>query len=175
MDLFVIRHADALPIGEHGVTDDFERPLSDEGRDQARRLAGALQHLGVTLNQVLTSPLVRARQTAEEILREWQKPSPTITQCDELMPGGRRKRLSRFLRERGGDMVAIVGHQPDLGQYAAWLVGAKKAQIDLAKAGVAYIVCGEGPRKGGGLLRWLLTPACFPAAEKAQERRASER
>jgi phosphohistidine phosphatase SixA len=52
-----------------------------------------------------------------------------------------------------------VGHQPDLSEYAAWLIGDKKAQVNLAKAGAAFIECEAGPSKGGGVLTWLITPA----------------
>ena len=57
--------------------------------------------------------------------------------------------------------VAVVGHQPDLGQLAGWLIGARKAQIDLAKAGVAHIAFDPEPRKGAGTLVWLVTPEWF--------------
>jgi phosphohistidine phosphatase SixA len=51
-----------------------------------------------------------------------------------------------------------VGHQPDLGEFAAWLIGSKKAQIDIAKAGVAFIHCEKEVTKGGGSLEWLVPP-----------------
>ena len=57
-----------------------------------------------------------------------------------------------------GSAVAVVGHAPDLSEWAAWLIGGKKAHIDLAKAGIALIRCPEGPRKGACSLIWLVTP-----------------
>jgi phosphohistidine phosphatase len=119
---------------------------------------------------VVSSPLLRARQTAEKMLRQWSAPVPELYICEELEPGGRRKRLARFLRDLNREALALVGHQPDLGEFAAWLIGGKKAQIDLAKAGVACIACGDGPRKKNGMLQWLVTPEWL--GEEAEGRAA---
>lgn len=158
MDLYIIRHADAVALGERGVTKDADRPLSAEGEAQSRTVSVALQRKGIRLNKVLTSPLLRARQTAENMLRDWSAPAPELVMCDELAPGVRPRKLARFLRKINEQSVALVGHQPDLSEWAAWLIGGKKAQIDFAKSGVAYIICGDPPRKRAGVLIWLLTP-----------------
>ncbi len=157
MNLYLIRHADALPVGEARVSEDAERPLSPAGVEQARKLGRALQRNGVTFDLILTSPLLRARQTAEEMLAGANTPNLKVLACTELEPGVKPKRLARFVRDQAAEGVALVGHQPDLSHHAAWLVGSKKAQIDFAKAGVAYIVC-DRARKGEGTLVWLLTP-----------------
>lgn len=165
MDLYLIRHADALALGTGGITDDAERPLSEEGKAQARLLATGLRGQGVRLEKVVTSPLVRARQTAEELVRQWPPPAPVVEICAELSPGGKPRKLARFLRDLGGEAVAVVGHQPDLGYLASWLIGSRKAQLDFAKGGVAYLAFDGGPGKGSGCLRWLVTPRWLgPAA-----------
>jgi phosphohistidine phosphatase len=158
MDLYLIRHADAVPLGENKVNEDAERPLTDLGREQSRQLAAGLRRRGVELNIVLTSPLLRARQTAEGMLDAWEGPRPDLQVCEELAPGGKRRKLSRFIRELGREKVAVVGHQPDLGEYAAWLIGSKKVHVEIAKAGVAYIPCANEPGRGMGSLVWLVTP-----------------
>lgn len=158
MDLYVIRHADAMPIGERGISSDEERPLSPEGEAQCRALAAALQRQGVRLDRVLTSPLVRARQTADIMLQAWSKPTPELESCAELAPGIRPGKLARALRKLGEASVALVGHQPDLSDWTAWLIGSRKARLDFAKSGVAYVVCNDPPDKGAGTLTWLLTP-----------------
>jgi phosphohistidine phosphatase len=160
MELYLIRHADAVQMAE-GITSDAERPLSDAGKTQARALAGALQRRGIHLNMVLTSPLLRARQTAEEMLLHWSEPRPALQPSDELAMDGKLRRVVKEVRELGQESVALVGHQPDLAALAAWLIGSKKAQLDLAKAGVAAIHCDEEPRKGSGVLVWLVTPEWF--------------
>jgi phosphohistidine phosphatase len=167
VDLYLIRHADALALGERGITEDADRPLSAGGEVQARTVGAGLQAKGVRPEVIVTSPLVRARQTAEGIQRQFQVERPALEICEELAPGGKPKRLARFLRGLGRDAVVLVGHQPDLPEWAAWLIGSKKAQIDLAKAGVALISCPDGPRKGGGTLVWLVRPEWFGAGAGA--------
>src|SRR5205807_2522803 len=67
MRLYLIRHADAAPLGEGGVADDRDRPLTELGHSQCQALAAALQKRDVKVDQIVTSPLLRARQTAEDV------------------------------------------------------------------------------------------------------------
>jgi phosphohistidine phosphatase len=157
MDLYLIRHADALALGERGNTQDSERPLSDKGYVQSKTLGAWMQRKGIAFDQVLTSPLLRAHQTAEGMLAAIT-PAPPLQPCPELAPGEKPKKLAKVLKRWGGERAALVGHLPDLPEFAAWLIGSKRAQIDLAKAGVAYIHVAEEPCKGGGVLVWLVTP-----------------
>lgn len=158
MDLYIIRHADAQPLGAEGIEDDADRPLTPQGQAQCGPLAAALQRQVVRLDRIVTSPLLRARQTAEGLLQELAAPKPELHICDHLAPGGKRRKLTRFLCGIGTQSVAIVGHMPDLAEYAGWLIGSRKAQIDLAKAGVACIRFEDEPDKGAGILAWLVTP-----------------
>jgi phosphohistidine phosphatase len=158
MHLYLIRHADAAPLGENGITDDYDRPLTELGHTQCQTLAAALQKRDVKLDQIVTSPLLRTRQTAEEVQQHWKTPLPEIVLCDDLAPQGKHRKLSRFLRDLELNDVAIVGHMPDLSEYLAWLVGGKKAQLPLEKAGVALLECGTDLGKGDGTLVWLVTP-----------------
>lgn len=158
MDIYLIRHAEAKPLGEDGIISDADRPLTETGEAQARELGADLQRHGVRLTMLLTSPLVRAQQTAEGILRQWSLPAPELQVCDELAPGGKLKKLAKLLRGLKTEAVGLVGHMPDLGVCAAWLIGGRKAQLDFAKAGTAYLTCSGGPRKGKCTLVWLATP-----------------
>ena len=158
MELYLIRHADALALGERGITNDEERPLSEKGETQAEAAAKALQSRGIVLDKLFTSPLARARQTAENLLRIWSKPELILETCDALAPGGKPRKLSKFLLKSGSEKMGLVGHMPHLGEFAGWLLGAKKAQIDFAKSGIALITCGDLPSKGMGELQWLVTP-----------------
>lgn len=158
MDLYIIRHADAQPLGEGGVHDDAERPLTALGHSQCPPVAAALLRHGVRLQHLVTSPLLRARQTAEGLLHELGATKPQLHTCDHLAPGGKRRKLTRFLSELSAEAVGIVGHRPDLNLYLAWLIGSRKAQIDLAKAGIACVQFDAEPDKGAGSLAWLITP-----------------
>jgi len=164
MELYLIRHADAATLGEGGVTVDEDRPLNDTGRQQLPLLAQGLKRLGVTLDLLMTSPLVRARQTAEGMLASWGSPAPELQVVEELAPRGRRRKLAKRLQGQGLKRIALVGHQPDLGEFAGWLIGSRKSKLDLAKAGVAYVHFDDGLDKAEGVLRWLATPEWMNAA-----------
>ena len=159
MDLYIIRHAEAVPLGEQGITEDAARPLTPRGVEQAHVLADAFQRKHVHVTAVVTSPLVRARQTADEFVRSWPAPAPAVHVCEHLAPGGRRRKLARALRELGGESVALVGHEPDLGWLTAWLIGSTNAQVTFAKGGAAYLRCEDQVGKESCTLVWLLTPA----------------
>ena len=78
MELYVIRHAEAVALGERGVTEDAERPLTKQGQRQAQALGTGLPGVGVQLELVLTSPLVRARQTADGLAKQWKAGTLTV-------------------------------------------------------------------------------------------------
>lgn len=162
MELYLIRHAEAAPAKENGVSDE-DRPLTSHGEGQASALGKALCGHGVELRLIISSPLLRARQTAEALLREWREPKPDFRVYKELALGGKRRPLLRALREQGADKVAIVGHEPELGELAAYLLGSKKLHIALDKAAVAALHCSAGLEKGDGQLNWLLPPAWYTA------------
>ena len=79
----------------------------------------------------------------------------------EVVPGGKPRKLSKKLLKSEGAKIGLVGHMPDLGDYAAWLLGDKKMQIDVSKAGVLLIQCGEMPCKGHGALQWMVSPEWY--------------
>lgn len=160
MHLYLIRHADAVPEGAEGVADDASRPLTEVGRAQARALAAALHKTGIRFDTLITSPLVRAQQTADELLANGPDPKPELKIFDEIGFEVRPKKIVKFLNKLSGQSVAIVGHQPGLARFAAWLIGSKNASLDLAKAGFAKILC-DSCEKGGGTLVGLITPEWF--------------
>jgi phosphohistidine phosphatase len=162
MDFYLIRHADAQALGEGNIQEDSDRPLTKTGLDQCGPLAAALVRHGVKLDHVVSSPLLRARQTAEEMLKHWPAPAPPLTLCEDLSPGGKPRKTTRFLRGLDGSGVAVVGHMPDLAAYAAWLIGSKKAQVELAKSGLARVRFEARPGKGEGVLVWVVTPEWYP-------------
>ncbi len=160
MDLYLIRHADAFALGERGVSEDSERALTPTGEMQAAAVGKMFQRRGIVLAKVVTSPYVRAKQTAEILLRHL-KPAPEIAACEDLEPDSKPRKLAKFLGTLKGERIALVGHMPHIAEWAGWLIGSRKAQLDFAKAGVACIRCGEAPAKGLGTLIWLVTPEWF--------------
>lgn len=158
MDLYLIRHADALPQGAEGIQTDEERPLSDEGVLQTQKLGEAFKRHRLSLDLIVSSPLVRAQQTAAGLRQALELSEQQLETRDELAPGGRAKKLVRYLNGLQANSIALVGHQPDLGKYAGWLIGEKEVQINFAKAGAAFIRIEGPPGKGAGVLMWLITP-----------------
>jgi phosphohistidine phosphatase len=157
MDLYLIRHAEAVPQGKRYPSDE-ERPLNDLGQEQARLLAEGLQRLQIDLEVLVSSPLVRAQQTAEGLREHWIESAPELQTCVDLAPDGKPKKVARFVNELEAGSVGLVGHMPDLGTLAAWLLGGRRVKLDFAKAGVALIRCAEGVGKGAGELVWMVTP-----------------
>jgi phosphohistidine phosphatase len=161
VDLYLIRHADALALGERGITEDDARPLSEKGEAQAVAAAKALQKNGLKLDHLFTSPVARARQTAELLLKTWSNSALTLETCAALEPNSKPRKLSRFLLKQQGERIGLVGHMPHLAEVAAWLIGSKKVQIEIAKSGVVLLHCGDAPGKGLAVLQWLVTPEWY--------------
>jgi phosphohistidine phosphatase len=114
MQLLLVRHAEAAS----GTPDEL-RPLTASGREQARALGERLRDGGLRPSVVLTSPLLRARETGELLARVLE----TAADVDErLAPGATPQRVSEAVSERGGTVIA-VGHQPDCSRIAAALTG----------------------------------------------------
>jgi phosphohistidine phosphatase len=114
VQLYLVRHAEAAS----GDPDEL-RPLTAEGREAARELARRLAAEGVRPDAVLTSPLLRARETAAELARPaGLEPEPD----DRLAPGASAEDVRAAAGERG-QVVVVVGHQPDCGKIVAALTG----------------------------------------------------
>ncbi len=120
-----------------------------------------VQKRGILLDRLYTSPFLRARQTADLLLKTWSQDGLAVEPCPGLEPGSKPRKLSRFLLKQTGERVGLVGHMPHLAEVAAWLVGSKKAQIEIAKSGVACLSCGDAPGKGMAVLNWLVTPEWY--------------
>jgi phosphohistidine phosphatase len=160
LHFYVIRHGDAVPHGDPGYADD-DRPLTELGRRQSRALGEALTNHGVRFDVILCSPLPRARETADGVIEGLADPKPPIVYTTALAPGGKSRKLDREVLKHGGAVVAVIGHQPDLGEYTARLIGSKKTNIDLAKASVACVKCTDPPGKGCGSLELLIVPEWY--------------
>jgi phosphohistidine phosphatase len=158
VEIYLIRHADALALGERGVTSDEERPLSEKGEADAESAAKAMQKRDIKLDRLFSSPLTRARQTAEILVRVWARPELILENCEDLEPGKKPRKLSKFLMKMGSEKIGLVGHMPHLGEFGGWLLGSKEIQVNIAKSGVCLITCGDLPSKGLGELQWLVTP-----------------
>ena len=160
-ELYLIRHGLAEDRGD-AWPDDAKRPLTEDGMARMRKAARGLARLGVTIDIVLTSPLVRARQTAE-IVAAGLDPRPSLVHADALAPeGGFAAVLAELVKHARKTRIALVGHEPNIGELAARLLGSRHA-IEFKKGAVCRIDVEALPPSGPGDLRWLLTPKVLRA------------
>jgi phosphohistidine phosphatase len=155
--LYLVRHAIAEERGENWP-DDTKRPLSDEGRVRMARQVAGLEALDVRIEEVLTSPLVRTRQTAE-ILAQGLSSRPKVTNYAALAPGHSAKEMLNGLKDYARrSRLALVGHEPGIGDLIASLIGTRNP-ITFKKGAVALVrVDRLPPDAGSGALYWFLTP-----------------
>jgi phosphohistidine phosphatase len=157
IELYLIRHAIAAERGPN-YPDDRERPLTSEGIARFKLAVDGLKEIAVSVDLVLTSPLVRAKHTAE-LLVAGLPSQPRTEELDALAPGGRLPAVldavSTFSKRYR--KIALVGHQPDLGELAAKLLQAR-GEIEFKKGAVCCIQLDGAMPTGPGVLRWLLPP-----------------
>jgi phosphohistidine phosphatase len=158
VELYLVRHGLA---GERGPAypDDRLRPLTEDGITRFRQAVRGLAALGVGIDLALTSPLVRARQTAE-LLVAGLPGRPRLDTLDALAPGGRVPVIMEAIAQRSRQKqsrIALVGHEPDLGELAARLLGSRGG-MQFKKGAVCCIEL-QGRLAGGpGTLIWHLPP-----------------
>jgi len=159
MNIYIIRHAIAVDEGAPGYADDSQRPLTDKGRKKMRQIAKGLRALSVEFDLILSSPYVRARETAE-ILGDIFKMKKKIVFSDNLIPLGNPELLITEVKEKHSvDSIALVGHEPHLSTLVG-LLSAENAKIDvtLKKGGVCYLSADDLYHEHRATLEWLLTP-----------------
>jgi phosphohistidine phosphatase len=152
--VYFLRHGKAESRSEW-QGDDGDRPLTAEGEEAMRREAKAMRALDLGLDAIVTSPLARARRTAEIVagglgLRE------RLEEDERLAHGFDASRLEQVLAAHGpAGAVMVVGHEPDFSATVAELIGG--GDIMMKKGGLARVDV-TAPVAGGGELVWLLTP-----------------
>lgn len=159
MELYILRHGEASkPISN--ASKDSERALTVAGQEEVMQVAQALDKLGVRFDFVATSPLKRARQTADAVAKIFNVKKGSLEEWTELKPEGKTRelyhKLSQFKLESS---VLVVGHEPYLSTMISEIIfDAGTGRIVLKKAGLAKITMTTFHPKIKGELRWLLTP-----------------
>jgi len=159
MRIILFRHGPAERRDADRWPDDAERPLTARGIARTRAAARALASLTRGGTLVFTSPLLRARQTADILHHALGLEAPVRT-LGALAPGGAYRELIRALRDaKAGDRVFLVGHEPDLGKFAAvFLFAAPATTLPLKKAGACIIHFVGEVAPGAGRLHEFLPP-----------------
>ncbi|HEY7529549.1 MAG TPA: phosphohistidine phosphatase SixA [Gemmatimonadota bacterium] len=171
MQLVLMRHAIAEERSERWP-DDGRRPLTKGGERKHRAVSEELRRMGIAFDEILSSPLVRARQTAEITARVygWTRP---IVEAEEL---GYRfsfpalaARLERFDRDAS---ILCVGHEPDLSRFGGRLLHASgDVQIEFKKSGVLGLALETGVQPGSATLLWFLKPGHLARIAKGEPAR----
>ena len=161
MQLVVIRHAIALEREAFAKTgeDDSLRPLTKNGKWQMQRVAKGLRAVVRSLDALGSSPFVRARDTAKIVAERYD--GVEIDTVEALVPESRPAAFIPWLRAHdGASTVAVVGHEPHLGELVSWLLSGKSGHwIALKKGGACLLELEGRPRAGGATLLWMLTPS----------------
>jgi len=159
MNLYLMRHGLAVERGTCGYDSDRERPLTSKGERKVRRVAEALMKMEISFDAILSSPLIRSRQTAD-LLTDEMNSKEEVQLAEHLSPGGSMKSLVGHLARLSGSPqdILLVGHEPDLGQLAASLLtGGDTVSLVFKKGGVAKLAI-DSLRVGRcATLEWLLT------------------
>lgn len=157
MQLVLIRHARAEE--RMLFKRDRTRALTQDGQRHMRKAARGLHALLPGLTQIATSPLLRARQTAE-IVAAGYAGIDTVS-LPALSPGAAPRAVLAWLRAQPAEAtLALVGHEPDLGLLAGWLLSGKQTGfVQFKKGAAALIEFADAPAAGQGTLAWLLTAA----------------
>lgn len=156
VSVFLLRHAVAAP--HTSPARDAERPLTPEGRAKMKKAVRGLKKIQPAFSVIFTSPLKRARQTAEIVAQAYAAKAK-LKPLPDLAPGGAPKKVEETLRAQpaGGD-VLLVGHQPDLGRLLSLLVfNNPDAHFPLKKGGMARVDLIFAAKSPVAELRWLLS------------------
>jgi phosphohistidine phosphatase len=153
MHLYFLRHGDAV---ESPYYHDTQRPLSDLGKRQIQGVSHFLRSSKTAIELILTSPLVRARETGEIIRNGLQTPSFLTT--DSLVSGGGLRELFAVVNSQRAGSLLLVGHEPQLSSAISVLTGGDEHfRLEMNKGSLALVETPFPVKKGHAVLSWLLT------------------
>ena len=158
--IYILRHGIAVERGTSGLQKDQDRPLTPKGRRQLRRITRAMKALGVSFDLILSSPYLRARQTAEIVAKAF-KAQKRVVLNETLAADRDPKDVITFLQhlDPRPESVLLVGHEPYLSELISRLVaGNSSCAVELKKGGLAKLELASLKAKRSAILQWLLTP-----------------
>lgn len=160
MKVYVLRHGEAEERTTSWAVRDDERPLTRAGIKKFKRSLSGLRAMGLEFHRVLSSPLTRARQTAE-IFCAGLNPQGGLEFTSHLSPSGDPRKLIAHLRKYQAkqENVIVVGHEPYLSQLIGKLIwGNENGRVKLKKGGICCLKTGHLKYGPCATLNWLLTP-----------------
>ena len=154
MKLYFLRHGEA--DWPNWNKPDDERPLTERGKKEMKKIAAFLECLDLSLDHIITSPLPRAKQTAEAVAERFDLP---LHEDELLEPGFGGSELKQLLKKYPGEEIMVVGHEPDFTKTISALTG---ASLKLSKAGLALVEADVQAVRGR--LLWLIPPKIAKAS-----------
>jgi phosphohistidine phosphatase len=147
-ELYILRHGIAVPHGTPGVAED-ERPLTPEGEERMKQIARGLAAIDLEVDRIMTSPLPRARRTAQIVAQKLDMVD-RLENCDVLRAGTDAAAIRDWLNDRTENRLMIVGHDPAFSELVGLLVLGEvgKLPLELKKGGMAALSSSavSGPR-----------------------------
>jgi phosphohistidine phosphatase len=158
MDLYIVRHGIAIDREDPKSPPEPERYLTEEGIERTKQVAKGIAALGLHADLLISSPYVRAMQTAAIFAKAFEYSEQKIRQTDNLLPGAAPTAFLRELaREKNTSSVFCFGHAPNVDELVAATLGAQRHVTSMKKAGVACVELKRVSPPTGQLI-WLLTP-----------------
>jgi phosphohistidine phosphatase len=166
MELYIVRHGIAIDREDPKSPADPERFLTEEGIEKTKQVAKSIAALGVTADVFISSPYVRAMQTAEIFAAALEYPKQKIRQSNALLPGAEPSLFFRELaKDKQSAIVFCFGHAPHVDGLIAAGVGVKHSYTSMKKAGVALLELKRISPPSGQLV-WLVTPKLLRRSSK---------
>lgn len=157
MQVYILRHAIAVPRGTPGYPND-DRPLTEEGIRKMVECAKGIKEITGSFNLIISSPLIRALETAK-ITAEATGYDKEIITTEYLLPGSPQRNLFRFLSDYNHtEKILLVGHEPHLGYLASKLIGISESVVEFKKGGICKIDIDDMPPVNPGKMLYLLQP-----------------
>lgn len=171
MRLVLLRHGPAEPRDDEQWPDDLARPLTPRGGKRTRRASSGLARLEPGIRKILSSPALRCVETARLLASELD-PAGAVEVVPALAPGADPRALLRLVAREGKEaVIALVGHEPDLSQLAAALLGMSPQGLAFKKAGACALEW-DGPGPGNTHLLWWHAPRALRALRRRHKRSA---
>jgi phosphohistidine phosphatase len=161
MKLYILRHANAVKRDPVEYPDDSRRPLADAGHKEAKKVARRLHKMGVQIDLILSSPYVRARETAEVVRKHLHLEKNRLVLADQLLPLGNTFQLIADIQARGPlDGLLLVGHEPLLSELISVLLsGDASLSLSMKKGNICCLDVGDLVPGKCATLKWLFQPA----------------
>ena len=156
MDIYILRHGIAVERGTPGYKKDSDRPLTKDGEEKMRQIAEAMVGMELKFDLILSSPYVRAQQTAKIVAKALGE---EVTFTKFLVPDADPLDLIAEINDEKPHTVLLVGHEPDLSQLISMLAcGTTAGTFELKKGGLCKLTAETIAFGQCATLNWLLTP-----------------